>query len=129
LSGVGTVRGTACRERRALGGAERPIDQEDVLHRVAPLRIDDVRLAAKHAAVDVDRDEECVGAVGDVLDDSWGQAEKPGVIVHGGVEAATAPQVAAGEHQVADTAVPEVEGTAARELLEECRQSLGDGRA
>ena len=138
MSGVGTRargepfsgnRGAVCRERRALGGVERPIDQEDVLHRIAPLRIDDVRLAAKHAAIDVDRDEESVGAVGDVLDDAGRQADEPGVIVDGGVESATAPQVAACEHQVADTTVPEVERTAARELLEKCGQPIGNSRA
>ena len=60
------------------------------MHRVAPLRVHDVRLAAEHAAVEVERDEEGVRAIGDVLDDAGCEADEPGVVVHRGIEAAAA---------------------------------------
>ena len=93
-----------------------------------PLRgIDDVGLAAEHAAVEVDRDEERVGPVGDVLDEAGPQPDERGVVVHRGVETPPGAQVGAREHQVADAAIRR-SGTDGRcgVLVEKRLQPLGD---
>ena len=66
----------------------------------------------EHAAIALERHQKGVGAVGDVLDEPGGKAEKRAVVVDGVVEAAAAKQIRAGEDEIADRAVGELERAA-----------------
>ena len=119
--------GVEAGERR-IAGVEPPIDEEDLADLVALPGADDLRLARQQRAVGVDRDEVGVGAVGDVLEVAGRHAEQRAVVVDGVVEPAAGAQEAAGEHEIADGAVGEVERHAgAPHLGEEGVEPLGDG--
>ena len=113
---------------RRIAGVEGAIDEEDLADLVPLSGADDLRLAREQRSVGVDRDEVGVGAVGDVLEMTGRHGEQPAVVVDGVVEAAAAAQEAAGEHEVADGAVGEVERHAgAAHLGEEGVEPIGDG--
>src|SRR5262249_7867518 len=86
-----------------------PIQKVDVLDPVAPLGVYDLRLAREQPAVRVERDEVGVGAVGDVLDESGRQSKERAIVVDRRVEAPVVQEKRAGEHEVAETAIVEIE--------------------
>ena len=89
------------------------IDQKDVADPMRSRRIHDVFFGREQMASVIDPDEPGVRSVGDILDQAKGQADQRDVLVDGPVERATALQVEAGEHKVAQAAVGEVERVAA----------------
>ena len=103
------------REPLAVRLADGGVDQVDVGDPVLPRRVDDLAFAGEQAAAGVQRHQERVRAVGDVVDETHRQADERAVVVDGVVEASAAPEEGAREHQVAQAAVGEVEREAASE--------------
>ena len=63
-----------------------------------------------------------IGAVGDVLDDARRQTDERAVVVDRAVEVASGKQERAGEHEIAEAAIVEVErASGVRDLLREAR--------
>ena len=88
------------------------IHDVDVFDPVVPIRVDDFGLAGEQAALRIQRNQERVRAIGDVLNQPRRQPEQRAVVIDRGVETALELQHRTGKHQVADAAIRKVEGLA-----------------
>ncbi len=113
--------------RSDLRRSQRPVDEEDLANAVGPRRIDNRFFRRQQVPVAVHGDQVGIGAVGDILDDARRQTDERAVVVDRAIEVASGKQERAGEHEIAEAAVVEVErAPGVRNLLREALEHRGD---
>ena len=121
---------TSTADDLALVRRQRTVDQVNLADAVRPGRVDDRGLRREQLAVGVDRDEERVGAVGDVLEETGRQTDDSAVVVHGLVEIPVRQEKGPCEHEVPQTAVGEIEGAPGRpDVVAEPQEARAEMRA
>ena len=109
---------------------QRTVDQVNLADAIGPGDVDDRGLCREQLAVGVDRDEERVGPVGDVLEEPGRQTHDSAVIVHGLVEVPVRQEKGPREHEVPQTAVGEIERAPGRpDLVAEPQEARAEMRA